>query len=339
MNKLKAVVVVLGILVCAGPQAVWSQTEYLIDPADTDQEIDEWLQSHVVEIDRAVPAEDVLLLHFPGSFDIPTNSKLILQHAARRGYPAIGLRYPNSWTVNSLCRSSTDSECFEKVRLEILDGVDRTDILVITEANSISNRLGKLLQYLDQEHPDDDWGRFLDGDHEVIWSKVIVSGHSQGAGHAAMVAHVHEVVRVGMFAGVTDYSNYFEGPAGWVSDEGATPVDVHFGFGHANDGLVPPEMLLEIWTAQGLAAEGEPVNIDGEEPPYGGSHMFFTSTEPAETGSYEYHNSVVIDFYTPKFEDGSPRFAEVWDHMCFPDEETNVRAATARRSGRRVRPR
>ena len=102
MSKVRTVIVVLGILLCAGPHAVWSQTEYLVGPADTDSEIDEWLQPHVVEIDRTVTPGSHLFLHFPGSFDIPANSKLILQHAARQGFPAIGLRYPNSWTVNSL---------------------------------------------------------------------------------------------------------------------------------------------------------------------------------------------------------------------------------------------
>ena len=65
-----------------GPPIAWSQTEYLVAPADTDGDIDDWLQPHVVEIDRSTQSEDILLVHFPGSFDIPTNSKLILQHAA-----------------------------------------------------------------------------------------------------------------------------------------------------------------------------------------------------------------------------------------------------------------
>ena len=157
------------------PAVCWSQTEYLITANQTDQEIDEWLQPHVIEIDRTAQPQDLLVVHFPGSFDVPTNSKLVLQHAARRGYPAIGLRYPNSWTVNSLCSSSTDPDCFEKVRMEILDGTDRTDILSVTEANSITNRLVKLLQYLESEFPDDDWGRFLSAGGDVMWSKIVVA--------------------------------------------------------------------------------------------------------------------------------------------------------------------
>jgi hypothetical protein len=328
------------VLVCAvfGTPIVWSQTQYLVAPADTDVEIDLWIQPHVVEIDRSIQSEDVLFVHFPGSFDIPTNSELILQHAARRGFPAIGLRYPNSWTVNGLCRTSSDAGCFEDVRMEILDGVDRTDRVTISEANSITNRLVKLLQYLDAEFPDDEWGRFLSGAGDVVWSKITVGGHSQGAGHAAMVGHVHRVNRVGMFAGVTDYSSYFGAPPAWLSDPGATPMDVHYGFGHSDDSLVPEDVLLEIWTAQGLADFGDPVVVDDSAPPYAYSHMFFTNAEPADSGSYQFHNSVVMDQYTPKNDDGTARFSEIWEFMCFPGDPPDNSNLRVRRPGRRMRP-
>lgn len=320
------------------PAVCWSQTEYLITADQTDQEIGEWLQPHVIEIDRTAQPQDLLVVHFPGSFDVPTNSKLVLQHAARRGYPAIGLRYPNSWTVNSLCSSSTDPDCFEKVRMEILDGTDRTDILSITEANSITNRLVKLLQYLESEFPDDDWGRFLSAGGDVMWSKILVAGHSQGAGHAAMVAHVHRVVRVAMFAGVTDYSTYSGEPPAWLSDAGATPIDVHYGFGHTQDSLVPESRLIEIWTALGLAEMGQPVNVDGASPPFGNSHMLFTTAQPAAVGSYQFHNSVIMDDYTPRRVDDTPLFAEVWDLMLFPDDSSSNPGVRVRRPARRVKP-
>ena len=165
--------------VISGVGVGWSQTEYLVSPADTDPEIDSWLSDHVIEIDRTAIPRDVLLVHLPGSYDAPTSSKLLLRHAARKGVPAIGLRYPNSVIVTAPCMFSSDPSCFEKARLEILDGIDRSDIVDVSQANSITNRVVKLLEYLDQEHPDDGWGRFMRRDCSVFWSKVIVSGHSQ----------------------------------------------------------------------------------------------------------------------------------------------------------------
>ena len=328
--------VLAAVILAAG--VGWSQTEYLVPPADTDPEIDSWLSEHVVQIDRAVIPRDVLLVHLPGSYDAPTSSKLLLQHTARKGVPAIGLRYPNSVIVTAPCMFSSDPACFEKARLEILDGIDRTDIVDVSEANSITNRLVKLLEYLDREHPNDEWERFLKKDGSVLWSKIIVSGHSQGAGHAAMVAHAHRVYRVGMFAGPPDYSSYFDAPAEWLSQPGATRIDHHYGFGHIRDPLVSEENLVEIWEALGLGRFGQPVSVDEFGPPFSGSHMLFTDAEPASLGLIANHNSVVLDRQTPEAADGSPRFAEVWEFMCFPDGMPYYRDLQIRRPGRRVSP-
>ena len=278
----------------------------------------------------------MLLVHLPGSYDQPTSSKLILQHAARAGVPAIGLRYPNSVIVTAPCMFSSDPECFEKARMEILDGIDRSDIVDVSEANSITNRLVKLIEHLDQEHPNDEWGRFLKKDGTVFWSKIVVSGHSQGAGHAAMVAHVHRVFRVGMFAGPPDYSSYYDAPAEWLSQPGATRVGAIFGFGHARDTLVPADNLEKIWKALGLGKFGQPVSVDDFGPPFLGSHMLFTNADPASFGLIAHHNSVVLDRQTPKAADGFPRFADVWEFMCFPDGMPYYRDLRIRRSGKRL---
>ena len=322
--------------VLSGVGVGWSQTEYLVAPADTDPAIDSWLSEHVVEIDRAALPRDVLLIHLPGSYDAPTSSKLSLQHAARKGVPAIGLRYPNSVIVTAPCMFSSDPACFEKARLEILDGTDRSDIVDVSQANSITNRVAKLVEYLDREHPDDGWGRFLKRDGSVFWSKVIVSGHSQGAGHAAMVAHVHRVFRVATFGGPPDYSSYFDAPAQWLSLPGATRAEHHYGFGHVKDPLVSEENLVEIWEALGLRRFGRPAIVDDFGPPFSGSHMLFTNAEPASPGLIADHNSVVLDRQTPEAADGSPRFAEVWELMCYPDGMPYYRELRSRRSGKRL---
>ncbi len=324
-----------ALLLAAGAPVAWSQTEYLVSPRDTDEAIDSWLAPHVVEIDRTARAEDLLFLHFPGSYDVPSDSKLILKQAARLGYPAIGLRYPNSWTVYTLCAASSDPECFEKVRLEILDGVGRTDKVEISAANSIANRVVKLLAYLVELYPDDGWDRFLGEDGMIIWEKVVVSGHSQGAGHAAMIAKVYRVSQVGMFAGPPDYSMVFGTPPDWLSSAGETPQGRFFGFGHSDDGLVPERQLIEIWTALGMSAFGPPASVDDLEPPFERSHMLFSSAEPAALSLIANHNAVVVDRETPKREDGTPLFDVVWDVMCFSENQSGQ----VRRSGRRVRPR
>ncbi|MDX2438266.1 MAG: hypothetical protein QNL88_14610 [Acidobacteriota bacterium] len=331
---------VAATVMLTGSTTAWSQTRHFVFPWQTDGAIDQWLEPHVVDIDRTVSAKDLLFVHLPGSYDVPLFSILILDHAARLGYPAIGLRYPNGWTMSSLCVWNSDSGCFEKARLEIVNGEDRTPLLAVNRANSITNRLVKLLEYLDERFPEDDWARFLDGFGGVDWSKVIVSGHSQGSGHAAMIGHLHRVARVAMFAGATDYSVYYGRPAPWVGEPGATPPDRHFGFGHTADALVPANLLVELWTTLGLAENRGVADVDLELPPYSEAHMLLTSAVPDGSGAFPNHSSVVVDTFTPKRSDGTPRFSVVWTAMCFPavepdEADSPYRRPTARLAARK----
>lgn len=313
---------VLGLLVSiAVARRASSQTEYLVTPTDTDPAITGWNDPHVVEINRSVQQRSVLFVHFVGSDGIPENSKLILQQAANIGYRAIGLTYPNSWTVDSFCSSSSDPACYEKVRLEIIDGQNHTNFISVTPPDCIENRLAKLLLYLDQQHPADGWGSFLDNQGAPVWSHITLSGHSQGGGEAAMIASIHRVYRVEMFASPKDFSTFFQAPAAWLSNPKATPIDAYYGFCNTEDGSA---QQLQIWRALGLATTGPSLNVDGSLPPFGFAHMLFTSATPARPG--DYHGSVVVDRATPLLPNGTPLFADVWGYMCFPTLPEHPRA-------------
>ncbi len=285
--------------------------ERFVLPQATDPAIDDWLEPHVVYFDPGVSPRDVLFVHLPGSFGVPENSRLILREVVRQGIPAIGLRYPNSWTVARLCRGSSDPACHERVRHEILTGEDRTPLVTVTPANSIEHRLLSLLRYLSARYPGEGWERFLEGE-ELDWSKFIVSGHSQGGGHAAFIAQVHEVARVVMFASPGDRLG--EQPAPWLRGSHATPAERYFGFSHRRDRGWPS--FERSWEALGLDAFGPPRSVDGAAPPYGNTHQLYTDALPA-TGSFaDAHGAVVVDRKTPRLPDGRPRFAPVWRYLC-----------------------
>jgi hypothetical protein len=292
--------------------AAQAQNEYFVTPSSTDAAISGWNDPHVVEIDRSAAQNRILFVHLVGSFGTPDSSKLILRQAARGGDRAIGLTYPNSWTVDSLCDSSSDPDCYEKVRLEIIDGGDRTSLVSVTRADSIENRLTKLLLYLDQRFPNDGWRTFLDGAGEPLWERITISGHSQGGGEAAMIGAIHRVNRVVMFASPKDFSSFFNAPAAWLSGPHATPIEAYYGFCHTLDG---PQQL-QIWTALRLNVTGPSAIIDGQSPPSGGLHMLFTRATPAPSG--QYHGCVVVDRDTPLQPDGTPLFADVWKYMFGP---------------------
>lgn len=286
------------------------QTEYWIHPHDTDPQISAWLDSHYVCINTDVVNQNLLYLFLPASYAKPKNTQLITQAAANNGYYSINLMYPNSWTVGSLCNFSEDSECFEKVRLEIIDGQDRTNKVNVNRSNSIENRLIKLLIYLNNNHPEQNWSQFLTASDEIIWSKIIVSGFSQGGGHAGVIAKYHLVGRVAFFASPKDYSDYFNAPAAWLYDTHMTPAEKYFGFNHFEDG---PAEQLEIWSALRMPDSAHVINVDSCGYPYESSHQLITHEEPRVEGKY--HACVVTDNATPLLIDGTPLFKDVWRYL------------------------
>lgn len=252
-----------------------------------------------------------LFVFFPGTGGAPVNYTYILQTAAARGYHAIGLAYVNDRSVNmQICPGSDDPDCHENVRLEILDGADRTPLIEVDRANSIENRLIKLLQYLAANYPGEGWRLFLDNADQPRWELMAFAGHSQGAGHAAMVGKLHFVHRVALFSGTE--------PANWTLEPLVTPTDRYYGLVHEMESQY--QSILSSWRNLGLP--GWRTNVDERTPPYGGSHRLQTRVEPAgETlgGEPNYHGAVVNDRATPLEADGqTPVLRETWELMIGP---------------------
>lgn len=282
--------------------------EYQVKPEATDSQINNWLEPHYVSINPSVPAKNKLFLFFSGSFGNPSRQRLITQQAAKLGFHAINLRYPNDWTVGGLCRRSDDKDCFEKVRLEIVDGKDRSKSIDVSPANSIENRLVKLLIYLDKEYPDEGWSQYLNG-NSPKWESIIVAGHSQGGGHAAIIAKEHKVARVVMLAAPTDFDRKNNAPGAWIGQSHATPADRYYGFVHLKDR--ESTIAQKSWELLGMT--GEVINVDSQKAPYNNSHKLTTDATPATQDKY--HGSVATDGNTPKMSDGEPLFKDVWEYL------------------------
>jgi len=175
---------------------------HTIAPQATDIAINIALAPHYVWLDTTARGNPKLLVFMPGTNNTPANWQLLEKEAARVGYHVIGLMYQNDVEVVGKCGGSadantnTDPNCSEKMRLEIVDGVDRGTNVSVSPANSIDNRLTKLLVYLDREFPEEGWSRFLDADVTPKWSQIAVSGQSQGAGQAALIGTIRKVDRV-----------------------------------------------------------------------------------------------------------------------------------------------
>jgi len=106
-----------------------------------------------------------------------------------------------------------------------------------TPAESIVNRLVKLLQYLDRNHPDGGWSYLENG--QPNWRRIVVSGQSQGAGMAAFIAKQHEVARVILFSSPWDYvdARGQRELAPWLAQPSKTPSNRWFGGYHARENM------------------------------------------------------------------------------------------------------
>ncbi len=308
------------------------RTSYFIPPQDTDPQIDTNLESHYVALNQSAPLKNQLFLFFPGTGGTPFFQQQLSNTAADLGFHVISLNYPNDQAVNTdLCVGpSADLDCYAKVRLEIKDGADRTPLVNITRANSIENRVIKLLQYLRARFPDDGWGQYLVNDNTIRWPAIVVSGHSQGGGHAGIIGRYHLVARVVMFAAM-DYSGRAMKPANWIAAPGltpnATPAERFFGFSHQRDEAVNFTILsTQVWPAYGMNAFGPVVNVDLAAPPYGATHSL---TSNLGTPTNNYHGCVAVDRNLALRTDGAPVYKPVWEYLLTtPREAANVSAAS-----------
>jgi hypothetical protein len=290
-----------------------------IAPQQTDTGADDPAEPHLVAFDPALDARGELFLFLGGTGAAPQQSALVARQAAANGFHAIGLSYPNGSSVRELCSTNPDDACYEKVELEIANGNDRTPLIDVTPANTIENRLVKLLNYLGMRFPGEGWPGYLEAG-TPRWSAIRLGGHAQGGSEAAMLAREHAVPRVCLLEAPTDL---ITGPGSdrrlppWLTSGRATPPDSYYGFRHTQSSFPNADAFPLAWTALGLDAFGPETDVDSGEPNYGGSHRLTTAAGPAAGSAGDTHGSVAVDAATPRTLAGEPRFAPVWQNACF----------------------
>jgi hypothetical protein len=283
---------------------------HVVAPQATDPAIDKALDDHYVWLDTTVRSNNKLFVFLPGTGLTPALYQLVQQEAARLGYHVIGLMYVNTPGLAKVCPNDPDpATCYQNSRLEIIDGIDRSVWVDVNRANSIDNRLTKLLEYLAAQYPDEGWERFLLRDAPK-WTQIAISGHSQGGGHAAMIAKIHMVARVVMFSSVTDSLQGASPP--WVATH-ITPSDRYYGFDHALDEQF--RSIRSSWDSLGIAIFGPPVAPETSDPPYAFTHMLVTKYLPLRGPGRAAHGAPCVDANTPLNGDGSPMFREAWRYV------------------------
>jgi len=293
------------------PTFLVAQTEHLVQPNMADPLSGAPNNNHFIYINQTVTQKEKLFLFFPGTGAVPFNYREILKHAANLGYHAIGLTYPNSEAINTICLTTNDTTCHSRARLEVFDGEDRHSSVNVDANNCIERRTLKLLQYLNITFPSENWGQYYSG-NQILWNKIIVSGHSQGGGHAGIISKIKLVDRVVMFAAM-DWISLLNRNADWITWNGLTPQDKYYGFIHQYDESVDFTKCLTTWNNYGMNKYGGLILVDTSAIPYYNTHKLYTLRTPANDPT-KFHASVVADAVTP-FDQNIPIYAAVWTYM------------------------
>lgn len=285
--------------------------EYGVAPKQTDPLITLALDSHFVSVKIHAPLKNVLFVFLPGSYAKPAQYRGIVRKAASLGFHAVGLMYPDDKPVNNFCASSNDTTCHRRARMEIVDGIDRSPNISVDPPNSIVNRLRKLLVFLSQTRPAEQWSQFLDGD-SVRWNMVMIGGHSQGGGNAAVMARFYPLKKVIMFS-MMDWLN-----SGKVPDWENMHVrdEIYRDIFNPLDEAVPYAGARLGWKQMNMVTDEHPaVNSDDQSPPYDHAKVLLTGHQPAKDEGPKFHNSTVMDAYVQK--DSSGRFVldKQWEYL------------------------
>src|SRR5260221_1580786 len=157
-------------------------TSFSVLPSATDPAIKTFNTPHWIYVNRDIVVEhkeglaqdrQELLLWLTGTHIKGTprgNGKTaasFCELAANLGYHVISLSYPNDIAAAQF-REKRDPDAFERFRMAIIQG-GHTKYISIERAESIENRLIKLLLHFKAIRPNEHWERFLNEDGTIKW--------------------------------------------------------------------------------------------------------------------------------------------------------------------------
>jgi hypothetical protein len=234
----------------------------------------------------------------------------------------IGLNYLSTpfpvSRANEFC--GTDGGCVDALHESVVFGSRASKVWNVPKQFSINELLRLAVNSLSNLHPAAGWGSFLERPNraELDYSKIIIGGHSQGAGHAAYLAAKRSVNRLLLLSGMQDCcsSNSFVGRA-W-----ATPIQRTSGVYHELEEAA--DTIEENYRKMGIAQVGYFENngelmLDSE----GQYYNIYCSriAPPADCScSRTYHCSTAVDSCLP-LNTSSPSgfsYTSLWQYIAKP---------------------
>lgn len=279
---------------------VGQNVSLLIQPIQTDANYSSTDQSHYV-VRNTKTHLSKLLLFIGGSYSDPKDYNLVCDHGATIGLDVISLSYPNNVATAPLGTSS-DPLIFDNYRDELCLGNQVSNVVAVDLLNCIETRATKLVIYLTNTYPDQNWGQYLTTSNTLLWNKIIVAGHSQGSGHACYLGKKKLVDRVVMFSGPNDYSTFFNSAGHWLTVSGVTSLSKHYSLLHTQDEIVPFNYQVANLRGLGLLTATEnPTLVDNLKTPYSNAHSLSLNI-PA----ISYHSSTI---------GANSKLPEIWTYI------------------------
>lgn len=276
---------------------------HYVRPSEADPAIARFLRDNIALFRRdLVTPTSPLVAYLPGTFGAPDRSKMMLGTIAGQGYRVIGLMYNDAPSTGVTCNRNPDPTCAGRFRAKRAFGDPVTTDHDDSAHETVTARLAATLRYLEAHHPGEGWGGYLDAKGQLAWQRIVVAGHSQGAGLAAFIAKRFEVARVVMFSSPWDYYHAMvDGQdqrlvSGWVGQPSATPPDRWYGLFHASE----PNARQILAAYKALQVPPSHIRVV-KLPPRGGVK-----------DNDDYHASVSVDHSTPMNERGLPAYLDDW---------------------------
>jgi hypothetical protein len=284
---------------------------YLVSPSKTDPNIKASDGENLVLLDEKAAPDANLLVFIGGTarfrgadepgFDVAQEfaksfPSAFLNVAVNLGYRVVSLDFEYAPAGTVICSRIQDRTCYERFREKKVFGTGNMPEVPTTPAESIVNRLTKLLRYIATQYPDQGWeGYLVNG--QPNWGRIALTGHSQGAGLAAFLAKRVKVARVILNSSPWDHYARPPGVDGWLFWPSATPYERWYGLYHAKEGQA-------AWMKQTYAALRIPhdhIRVEKLEPRH-----------PAGIAGDPYHFGVIGINFTPLDADGGYAFRRDW---------------------------
>ncbi|MFT3696520.1 MAG: hypothetical protein QM831_25490 [Kofleriaceae bacterium] len=187
------------------------------------------------------------------AFSIATPTDNIYTAATANGDHVLALAYASKQVIGVVC--GTDNACYLDTRMTIVTGIVQphadASVAGVTESVGIYARALAGLNYLVAHDPSGHWDQFLAGG-DIDWTKVIVMGHSQGGGHAALLAKLQPVARLVALSSPCDRGAGSTAAAWQTHDSTWASDPAQIGFGYDADGDTTCDVHIAVWDALGL---------------------------------------------------------------------------------------